>query len=309
MILRARLWFLIYACSLLAVWGNAADLPINTDTVSKSVVFLYNEQNIAVGTAFLVAIPLKDDPKQEKLALVTARHIADPQWACGQGVNPTSLIARVNVKGYAPGRGQQGTTMARIILVENGNTVFYKHQDERVGAVVIPISRPDKVAENDVAYISLKDFATSEELLKYKVGVGDGIISAGLVPNFAAENRNYPEFKFGKISSVFDQPIEKSRCRPQSRPRSTWSWLVAGNFVGGNSGSPIFLLPLEFTLGKGLTYTGPRVMLLGLLSASIEGADLSEMTPVEYIFEIIKAHYPEADLYRGPDKEVLPTSN
>jgi hypothetical protein len=301
---RIKLWLVIFACALLSVRGVAGELPINTDAVSKSVVFLYNEQNAAVGTAFLVAIPLKDDPKQVKLALVTARHVVDPQWACGAGANPTSLLARLNVKNYVSGLGQTGTNTVRVVLVENGRNVFFTHPDERVDAVVISISRPDKIAENDVAYINLRDFATSEELQKYKVGVGDGIISAGLVPYFAAENRNYPAFKFGKISSVLGQPIEKSRCGPQSHPRSTWSWVVAGNFVGGNSGSPIFLLPLEFTLGKGLTYTGPRVMLLGLLSASIEGADLSEMTPVEYIFEIIKAHYPEADLYRGPEKEV-----
>lgn len=44
-------------------------------------------------------------------------------------------------------------------------------------------------------------------------------------------------------------------------------------------------------------------MLLGVLSASLEGADLAEMAPVEYVFEIIKANYPDADLYRGDVKD------
>ena len=140
------------------------------------------------------------------------------------------------------------------------------------------------------------------EIAKYHVGVGDGIISAGLVPDFASRK---PKLSCVQVRQNFE------RFGSTHREEEVWApvpstfdlvMVAAGNFVGGNSGSPIFRLPLEFTLGKGLTYSGPRVMLLGLLSASIEGADLSEMTPVEYIFEIIKAHYPEAELYRGPDR-------
>jgi hypothetical protein len=44
-------------------------------------------------------------------------------------------------------------------------------------------------------------------------------------------------------------------------------------------------------------------MLLGLLSGSIEGADLGEMVPEEFIFDVIKEHYPAADLYRGSPKD------
>jgi len=93
------------------------------------------------------------------------------------------------------------------------------------------------------------------------------------------------------------------RCEPTSTPMSRLSWIVAGNFVGGNSGSPIFLLPIEFTLAPPLQFNGPRTMLLGLLSGSIEGADLAEMVPVEFIFEVIQHYYPDGDLYRGSDKD------
>jgi hypothetical protein len=73
--------------------------------------------------------------------------------------------------------------------------------------------------------------------------------------------------------------------------------------VGGNSGSPIYLLPLDFTLGPTLQYNGLRPMLIGLLSATIHGADLAEMVPIEYVFEIIKQYFPDADLYRGDLKD------
>jgi hypothetical protein len=234
-----------------------------------------------------------------KLAVITARHIVDPQWAGCSVANPTTLLARVNIKEYVAGGTKAGVVFLQLLLIQNGQKLFLTHTDDTIDAVVIPISVPEKIAENDVGWINLSDFLSKEEIEKSNVGIGDAIVSAGLVPYFANEKRNYAAFKFGKISNVFDQPIEKNRCGPQSQPRSTRTWLIAGNFVGGNSGSPIFLLPLEFTLGKGLTYNGPRVGLLGLLSASIEGADLAEMTPVEYILEIIKAYYPDADLFRG----------
>jgi hypothetical protein len=142
-------------------------------------------------------------------------------------------------------------------------------------------------------------------LTNFEFGIGDQFVSGGLVPTYAQQSRNYPAFKFGRISNVFDQPIATSRCTQTSQPVDKWSWLLAGNFVPGNSGSPILLLPLDFTIDAGglLQYNGPRVMLLGLLSSALDGADLAEMTPAEYIFEIIKANYSNADLYRGDPKQ------
>jgi hypothetical protein len=106
-----------------------------------------------------------------------------------------------------------------------------------------------------------------------------------------------------------DEPLQQSRCGPGSPSKFTWSWLIAGNFVPGNSGSPIFLLPLEFTLGPPMQYTGPRAMLIGLLSSAIGGADLAEMVPVEFLFEIIQRNYPDGDLYRGDLKDKPKTTS
>jgi hypothetical protein len=150
----------------------------------------------------------------------------------------------------------------------------------------------------------LSDFATQQEIEKFKIGVGDGIISAGLVPELFDVKRNYPAFKFGRISNVLDEAM-KMRCErvASSPPKDRMSWIIAGNFVGGNSGSPIFLLPLEFTLGPPLQYNGPRPMLLGVESGIIEGADLADMAPIEFVFDVIERIYPNADLYRGDPKD------
>jgi hypothetical protein len=39
-------------------------------------------------------------------------------------------------------------------------------------------------------------------------------------------------------------------------------------------------------------------MILGLVSGNVEGADLAEMVPIEYVLEVIAKYYPDANLYR-----------
>src|ERR1017187_7591540 len=67
---------------ILAPFARPASLPINTDVVEKSVVFLYyprdNQGNSEAGTGFFVEIPLKSDPEHVHWAIVTARHLVDP---------------------------------------------------------------------------------------------------------------------------------------------------------------------------------------------------------------------------------------
>lgn len=185
------------------------------------------------------------------------------------------------------------------------NETWFAHHDDRIDIAIIPIENPDELRKgNDVMPLHLSDFATRQELEKFKIGVGDGIISAGLVPELFDAKRNYPAFKFGKISNVLDEPI-RMRCErtDSSPPKDRVSWIIAGNFVGGNSGSPVFLLPLEFTLGAPLQYNGPRPMLLGVESGIIEGADLAEMAPIEPVVDILERIYPDGDLYRGDEKD------
>lgn len=74
-------------------------------------------------------------------------------------------------------------------------------------------------------------------------------------------------------------------------------WFIAINLIGGNSGSPIVSVPRMFS--------GDRALLVGLQSMTIEGSDISGMTPSDRIFEIIeKLNLPDADLYRGPERKV-----
>jgi hypothetical protein len=281
---------------------RAAALPIDTDVIKRSVVFLVYPDGTGGATGFVVGIPLKSDPTQMHVAIITARHVLDPEWAGCPGNNPQSIELRINKKNYRPEQDQNGVYQASITLVVNGMKTWASHPDDKVDVALIPIGEPGKLFENDVITFSLNEFGTKEEIDKFKIGIGDGIISAGLVPQLFDIRRNYPAFKFGRISNVMTEPY-RMRCRANSPPKERWEWIVAGNFVGGNSGSPVFLLPLDFSVGPPFQYNGPRPMLIGLLSGSIEGADLGVMVPVEFIFDVVQRAYPDADLYRGDLKD------
>lgn len=294
---------LVVVAIVMAVSASGASLPINTDVIQRSVVFLYYTRPGAapeVGTSFLIEIPLKDD-KRSHWALLTARHVVDPEWAGCPWPNPQSITLRMNTSDYKSGDNRPGVWEKSIPLVPNDTWVHHTNDD--VDAALIGIINPDEIkAHTDAVPIRIADFGKQQEIEQFKIGVGDGIISAGLVPELLDVKRNYPALKFGKISNVMTEPV-KLRCGEGTVPRDMLNWILAGNFVGGNSGSPVFLLPLEFMIGGPLTYSGPRPMLLGLLSGSISNADLGEMVPVELLFDIIARAYPDSDLFRGAEKD------
>src|SRR5207247_3433096 len=74
---------------------SAGTLPIDTDVIKRSVVFLVYPDGSDGGTGFIVGIPLKADPAHMHVAIVTARHIVDPQWAGCSFNNPQSILLRV----------------------------------------------------------------------------------------------------------------------------------------------------------------------------------------------------------------------
>ena len=278
-----------------AVRVGGSSMPFNVGIVKKSIVFLYypKVKDYEVGTGFLVDIPSKTDPKQSFVAIVTARHIVDPKWEGCSWANPQVIYARVNVKNFKLGQGMDATDSVPLGLVDAGKNVWYASPNDRVDVAVIPVSSThvEQLLRNDVRFIPVADFATKAETENYKVGIGDQIVTAGLVPALLDAERNYPAFKFGRISNIPEEPINM-KCTPadQGFPRDVW--LLAGNFVGGNSGSPVYLLP---PVPSALH----RVMLIGIIAGSTPDVDLGQMVPSEYVFDVIRAHYPTANLYRG----------
>ncbi len=278
-----------------AVRMRGSSMPFNVGIVKKSVVFLYYPKagTVEVGTGFLVEIPSKADPTRSSVAVITARHIVDPQWAGCSWKNPQQIYARVNVKNFRVGQQADATDVVAFDLVNAGKNVWWAHPNERVDVAVIPVSAThvEQLLQNDVHLIPVADFATKAETENYKVGIGDQIVTAGLVPALLDTERNYPAFKFGRISNIPEEPINmKCTQADKALPRNVW--LLAGNFVGGNSGSPVYLLPPQPSAVH-------RVMLIGILAGSIPDVDLGQMVPSDYVFDVIQAHYPTANLYRG----------
>jgi hypothetical protein len=145
--------------------------------VKKSVVFLYYPKAgaVEVGTGFVVEIPSKADTKRSSVAVITARHIVDPQWAGCSWKNPQQIYARVNVKNFRVGQQADATDVVAFDLANAGKNVWWAHPNERVDVAVIPISaaRFEQLLQNDVHFIPVADFATKAETENYKVGIGD----------------------------------------------------------------------------------------------------------------------------------------
>lgn len=292
---------------LVAACDMRAALNINTDTVQKAVVFLYGsdaagnaDPDKALGTGFFLRVPVTSEPTKFYILLATARHIFDPQWAHCPESNPTVLFARLNKTGYTAGSSEAGTIFVRLDILSKGQPLWHHPSDERADAAAMLIMKPDVLLKDvDGETIPLSDLPSENEVKS--IGVGDQIVSAGLVPGFTGKNRNRPFFKFGYISSTSDEDVD-TRCSLQGASYPIRGWFVAANLVPGNSGSPIFFVPPG---GGGVSFGSPvtRAVLLGIQSSSILPADLAVMTPSNYLYEAVRLlPLPNADLQIGPPK-------
>jgi hypothetical protein len=283
-----------------------ASINIDVKAVEKTVVFLYSadgtgavDKTKPLGTGFLVAVPLRSDPNQAHILLVTARHIVDPVWAhCAVQQNPTVIYARVNKKSDPRQPASDSVEFVQIPLITSGAPTWFHHADDEVDAAITPFPKIDGV---DIKEVPIEYFPTPEETAAQSIG--DPVMSAGLLPGLAGNARNYPIFKFGYISNI---PLEsiKTRCSPQAVEFEVKVWLIAANLVPGNSGSPIFHVPLG---GSGVRIGGTRPMLLGVQSISFLGADVAGMTPIEFVYEALQQQLPDGNFRRGREPPALPT--
>jgi hypothetical protein len=303
---HAAVLFSLFLLLIASVPSNA-DTTLNTEAISKVIVFIYSANihgnlDKPLGTGFLVVIPhAKDISSGDALILVTARHIFDPNWAYCSGANPDKVYLRLNLKHYDPSKDNTGVDYVPLTLTQSGQKKYFVSEDEQVDAAVIQLDEstisPDKY---DFGAMPLNVFATADESKKLKIG--DDIASAGLIPGISGERRNYPFFKFGNISSIPSEPFVM-KC-VTGLPRLNRVWFVAANLVGGNSGSPIFFAPLR---GWVVPNTVTRGVLIGVQSVSLgdlgNPADVAGMTPVEDVFKIIEKAAPtnRFDLYRGDE--------
>lgn len=287
---------------------TAAHVNINTETVKKAIVFIYRAspngdaiKSEPDATGFIVAVPNLRSPLQYWL-LVTARHVVDKQWANCGAPNPNDIFLRVNTSKFDPSQNATGVAYVKIPLREAGRRLFAVSDDESDVAVMKlnPVVFDRKKYAVDA--VDLSDFGTREELRK--LSIGDDLMTAGLLRRFTGVRRNYPVFKFGKISEIPGETLPVPCDDLNKPPRQIRAWLIAANSVSGSSGAPIFYVQFE---GNSITSAGRRVFLAGLQSTTFRGADVAGMTPADAIFDTIQAmNLPDANLYRGPHEEPVP---
>ena len=274
---------------------------INTELLSKSVVYLYRGDNaghpdvsLPLGTGFIVSVPLVSDPGSTYFVLVTARHVIDPAWNHCPDSQPETIYVRFNKKSYDPAKDASGVDFAQIPLLANGAPTWIhpKEEEADVAAILLDAKKVSETA--DVGAVAVFDFATDDEA-KQRVAT-DQVVSVGLLLSYPGVKRNYPVFKFGHVSTKPEELVP-AQCVRNGAVRLMTIWLLSINLIPGNSGSPIFYAPEG---GNGLNFGGGRTTLIGLQSTSYLGADISGMTPVKYIYESIQAlNLKDADLYRG----------
>src|SRR5438132_11408696 len=83
------------------------------------------------------------------VAIVTARHIVDPQWAGCSFNNPQSILLRVNKKNFDPEHDQTGVSQIVLPLVVNGRNTWASHPDDKVDVAIIPFLYSDGLLQND----------------------------------------------------------------------------------------------------------------------------------------------------------------
>ncbi|HUY80283.1 MAG TPA: hypothetical protein VMU92_00980 [Acidobacteriaceae bacterium] len=253
---------------------------INLDAVRRSVVFLHivdsRGQLKEAGTGFLLLVPTKSDPNKGYLLLVTARHIVDPQWAGCPATNDT-LVAVFNKKGFDPKKETRGT-------VEVPLSRDWMFPDDDSADVAVTILNGRKISKLNVENqpIRISELPSPQEV--DRVNTGAQVVSAGLLLGASGTERNYPIFKFGYVSSVPDEKVSVACC-PGCVAHLQHDWMIAASLVPGNSGSPIFFVPVGF---PGISAGGQRAFLLGVQSVSYLGSDVAGMAPVEYLWDAIR---------------------
>lgn len=294
-ILSVALGLLLFFVSSLP---SIAGANINVEYVRKSVVFLYaadDNGNVgeALGTGFIVVIPLISNPAKAYKFLVTARHIPDPNWAGCRVTNPSKILMRVNTKDFDSTKGQPGTHDFELTGTNVLSKQWIVSEDPMVDVAIMPLN--GSILDGyDVEGLRIGDFPTPEEEKHFKSG--DSVVSAGLMPGASGKMRNYPIFKFGNVSSIPDEPADTS-CGQGTQAVQRKVWFIAASLVPGNSGSPIYYVPDILTTSE----TVNRPTFLGIQSTSFLGYDVAGMTPANYVYEVIQ-HIKAADenLERNP---------
>lgn len=173
-------------------------------------------------TAFIVAVPLEQDPSNSVVYLVTARHTAE-ELSLGP------WFIRVNMN---------DGSCREVVNPRPEKWFFHPSEPESVDAAVSIIM--GTIDECDVANVPLAMFATPPAIAKCNIGVGDEVFFPTLFTKMTGRHRNFPILRDGKIALMPSEKVPGIKIG-QAKSCDADAYLIEARSVGGISGAPVFV--------------------------------------------------------------------
>jgi hypothetical protein len=171
---------------------------------------------MSTGTVFLIGRPIKDNPDQLRIIMVTAAHVLDS--IVGE---TATLILRKKL---------DNSTYERIpfeITIRNGTKPLWtRHQNPSVDVAALKISVPRGI---NLVLLSIDRLANDSIVQKYEIHPGDELFCLGFPFGIEANYAGFPILRSGKIASY-----------PLVPAKVMGAFLFDMNIYEGNSGGPVY---------------------------------------------------------------------
>jgi hypothetical protein len=189
--------------------------------IRKCVVFLLSLEGgelIPRGTAFLVSVPSKIDPRFTSMYLVTARHVINRIAYADEG-------GKIRVRYNTKNGGVEVTAVDPKVWVGHPDVA------EDVDIVIAPINPNFQIV--DLISIPVSLFMDRDTMSDNSYGLGDDVFLTGLFSRRVGVARNIPIIRIGSIAALRDETIATDQGHLDA-------YVLEVRSSGGLSGSPVF---------------------------------------------------------------------
>lgn len=209
------------------------------------------EDNKTIATGFLYGKLISKDSKNNistyQIFLITNRHVFEND----KGESLEKILLRFNLT------EKRGTKCYEINLVENGETKWIKHKDEKVDLAILRLNAKAMKNEGiDFYYFrDDSDIYFTKDFEEKGISTGDGVFILGFPLGLRGKSKNYAIVKSGIISRVDEELLTRKH------------FLIDSSVYPGNSGGPVIYKP-EILSIQGTKAVG-SAGLVGVISSGI----------------------------------------
>ena len=218
------------------------------EQIKKSITFIFHVKDNevkALGTGFFVGVKVNSTGGYITY-LVTAKHVL----ISDNGDILTTVYLRLNRQNDAP-----------LVKLTFDRSSVLMHHDINVDLVCIPVTLDEQ--NFDVLYIPNSYFAGVEIIREKGIAEGTNIFYGGLFDPYIGFQKNYPVFRFGRVSSL---PNEKIRITKPTEPlKMAHLYLFETHAFAGFSGAPVFFELDRLSQLNTIRYGNPEVYLAGIM--------------------------------------------